>query len=163
MVVVGSNFHRSARLPAFCGERLWPIGGSKCINTDKSWCACARAIQTGIGAGLRGGLGPGPLPEPEKIIAALLARIGSLEQALAVELAKPRPLELPDLINWLRLHGIIFLQLVDRGREVTREIFAKAGIPAVVEGRLWDLKRSGLPADVIAAIRSAANHGMNKW
>ena len=62
----------------------------------------------------------------------------------------------------IRLHGIIFLQLVDRGREVTREIFATAGIPAVVEGRLWDLKRSGLPADVIAAIRSAANHGMNK-
>ena len=95
----GSNFQCSARLPAFCGERLWPIGGSKCINTDKSWCACARAIQTGIGAGLRGGLGPGPLPEPEKIIAALLARIGSLEQALAVELAKPRPLVLPDLIS----------------------------------------------------------------
>ena len=154
----GSNFQCSARLPAFCGERLWPIGGSTCINTDKSWCAYARAIQTGIGAGLRGsprlatGLGPGPLPEPEKIIAALLARIGSLEQALAVKLAKPRPLELPDLINWLRLHGIIFLQLVDRGREVTREIFAKAGIPAVVEGRLWDLKRSGLPADVIGCV-----------
>jgi TIR domain len=47
VVVVGSNFQRSARLPAFCGERLWPIGGSRCINTDKSWCACARAIQTG--------------------------------------------------------------------------------------------------------------------
>jgi hypothetical protein len=46
VVVVGSNFHRSPRLPAFCGERLWPIGGSRCINTDKSCCACARSIQT---------------------------------------------------------------------------------------------------------------------
>ena len=58
MVVEGSNFQCSARLPAFCGERLWPIGGSRCINTDRSRCACARAIQTGTGVGLRGGLGP---------------------------------------------------------------------------------------------------------
>lgn len=101
--------------------------------------------------------------DSEKIIAALLAHIDTLEKTLDVTRGPPQPLNLHELIKWLRLHEIILLQLCDREPELTTEILAKEGIHDGVAGQLWYLSRSGLPAEVIAAFRAAADHGMNKW
>ena len=68
-----------------------------------------------------------------------------------------------DLINWLRLHEVIVLQLGDEGNEKMRESLRRSGYPDYVADGIWYLSRSGLPETMIAAVRAAANHGMNRW
>ena len=100
-----------------------------------------------------------------ELIKQLTLRVAQLENALRSERAQaPEHVAeaIPDVLNHLRLHGIVLVHLGEgfakNKRDALKSDAARAAINAA-----WNLSQAPLPAAIIEQVRLAADCGMKRW
>lgn len=109
------------------------------------------------------------IEDPNAVINALTAHIKELERSnklLANELGRyvELPRETKELLNIMRMQGVIPLYLGSKNYDALKQDFANRG-PAALEAfeKIWFLDNAPVSQEVKDILRKAANHGMNRW
>lgn len=106
------------------------------------------------------------IEDPEGLINTLQARIKLLERQIENDRqhrADDLAMMIGEAVKRMRMHGVIPLHIGDQDRaKLSEELAANPLFPYVVD-QVWLLSTAPVAPEVKAAIKIAADHGMNRW